>query len=162
MSRNTQRLHEWFLVAAASGIIVTGIIASLIAGMALLSIVVSDEGGDDADMAATAAIGIGIALVAGGLLRSVHNRHQRWLKSATTDATGHSSQPPRAVRQASRLLPTDARNEYLEEWTAWMLDLRANGTPPVRRWIELLSIVLIAAPRLAIILRAAARQAVDR
>ncbi len=161
MSRNPQRIHEWSLVAAASGIIVTGITASLLVALALLGIVMSDEGGDGDD-AAMAAIGTGVALAAGGLLRSVHNLHQRWLKSATTDATGHPPQPPRAVRHASRLLPADARNEYLEEWTAWMLDLRTNGTPPIRRWIELLSIVLVAAPRLAIILRAAARQAVDR
>ncbi|QFZ18819.1 hypothetical protein [Saccharothrix syringae] len=68
----------------------------------------------------------------------------------------------RIVTGASRLLPADAEEEYREEWAAWMLDLRADGTPPVHRWVELLSIVLIAAPRLAITLRLAARRAVDR
>jgi len=70
--------------------------------------------------------------------------------------------PSRAVSGASRLLPADVRGDYHEEWAAWMLDLRADGTPRLRRWIELLTIVLIAAPRLAIALRVAARRAVDR
>ncbi|MFJ6669601.1 hypothetical protein ACIQMJ_00670 [Actinosynnema sp. NPDC091369] len=43
-----------------------------------------------------------------------------------------------------------------------MLDLRADGTPRARRWIELLGIVLFAAPGLAITLRTSARRAVDR
>ncbi|KOX29421.1 hypothetical protein ADK67_10820 [Saccharothrix sp. NRRL B-16348] len=66
------------------------------------------------------------------------------------------------IAGASRLLPADARREYREEWAAWMIDLRADGTPRVRRWIELLSIILVAAPRLAITLRTTARRAVDR
>jgi hypothetical protein len=67
----------------------------------------------------------------------------------------------RALLGASRLLPADVRNEYFEEWAAWMADLRADGTPRIRRWLELLSLVLIALPRLAIGL-AARRRAVDR
>jgi hypothetical protein len=63
------------------------------------------------------------------------------------------------VRGAAHLLPAEVRDEYLEEWSGWMLDLRAEGTSRVRRWIEL---VTIAAPRLAVMLRLAARRAVDR
>lgn len=66
------------------------------------------------------------------------------------------------IAGASRLLPADARREYREEWAAWMRDLRTDGTPRVRRWIELLSIILIAAPRLAVTLRTSARRAADR
>ncbi|MEU0529215.1 hypothetical protein [Amycolatopsis tolypomycina] len=69
----------------------------------------------------------------------------------------------RALSCAGRLLPAEVRDEYCEEWAAWMADLRANGTPRVRRWLELLSLMLIAVPRLVIGLRwAAARRAVDR
>jgi hypothetical protein len=65
--------------------------------------------------------------------------------------------------RVGRLLPAEVRDEYCEEWAAWMADLRADGTPRVRRWMELLSLMLIAAPRLAIGLRwAAVRRAVDR
>ncbi|MGX7827449.1 hypothetical protein ACTG9Q_20425 [Actinokineospora sp. 24-640] len=81
-------------------------------------------------------------------------------RSAITE-TRRSLRSSRAVTGASRLLPVEVRDEYHEEWAAWMSDLRADGTPRVRRWIELLTIVLIAAPRLAVTLRAAARRAVD-
>lgn len=69
--------------------------------------------------------------------------------------------PSRVVTGASRLLPADARDEHREEWAAWMLDLRTIGTSPIRLWDELFTI-LIAALRLAITLRLAARRAVDR
>nr|CEL23486.1 hypothetical protein [Kibdelosporangium sp. MJ126-NF4]CTQ89100.1 hypothetical protein [Kibdelosporangium sp. MJ126-NF4] len=68
----------------------------------------------------------------------------------------------RALAIASRLLPHDVRDEHLEEWTAWLLDLRRNGTPRVRWWVELLSLVLVAAPQLAVVLRMRTGREVDR
>ncbi|MFC5098121.1 hypothetical protein [Amycolatopsis plumensis] len=68
-----------------------------------------------------------------------------------------------AFGSVGQLLPAEVRDEYREEWAAWMADLRADGTPRLRRWMELLSLVLIAVPRLAISLRwAAVRRAADR
>ena len=54
------------------------------------------------------------------------------------------------------------RDEYVDEWQAWMCDLREAGEPWYRRLAELLSIVVIAAPRLAVTLRLGLRRAVDR
>jgi hypothetical protein len=69
----------------------------------------------------------------------------------------------RAFGRIGRLLPAAVRDEYCEEWAAWMADLRADGTPRVRRWLELLSLMLIAVPRLAVGLRwAALRRVVGR
>lgn len=59
------------------------------------------------------------------------------------------------------LLPTEARKAYVEEWAAWLYDLRQEGTPWYRRLVELLSIVLIAAPKLAVMLRLGRRRVVD-
>jgi hypothetical protein len=69
----------------------------------------------------------------------------------------------RVFSRVGWLLPGNVREEYCEEWDAWMADLRADGVPRVRRWLEMLSLALIAVPRLAIGLRVAAvRRAVDR
>ncbi|MBB5960440.1 hypothetical protein FHS29_007064 [Saccharothrix tamanrassetensis] len=93
---------------------------------------------------------------------AIGSRYPRRAEGVTTGTGKHSLRSCRSIVGASRLLPAHARDEYQEEWTAWMLDLRAAGTPRARRWTELLTIILIAAPRLAIILRTAARRAVDR
>ncbi len=69
------------------------------------------------------------------------------------------SHVPWPVRCASRLLPADVRHEQLEEWANWMLVLREQGMPRIQRWIELLTIILIAAPELAILLRKSANKA---
>jgi hypothetical protein len=58
-----------------------------------------------------------------------------------------------ALRGAARLLPARVRQDYLEEWQAWLADLRDEGQPWYRHLVELLSIVLIAGPRLAVRLR---------
>ncbi|MBW4716693.1 hypothetical protein [Saccharothrix obliqua] len=81
----------------------------------------------------------------------------RGASTAIGSASSRTEQSPEssAVAVVSRLLPADVRDEYREEWTAWMLDLRACGTPRGRRWIELLTILNAA-------LRHAARRVVDR
>jgi len=56
-------------------------------------------------------------------------------------------------RLAGQLLPAAVRDDYVEEWQAWLNDLHAASEPWHRRLAELLSIVLIAAPRLAVTLR---------
>jgi hypothetical protein len=68
----------------------------------------------------------------------------------------------RVVENAARLLPPSARETYLEEWTTWLQDLRTNGAPWHRRLAEVLSIVFVAAPRLALTLRWFPRRPVDR
>jgi hypothetical protein len=65
------------------------------------------------------------------------------------------------VKAAGRLLPAAARDGHVEEWQAWLHDLRESGEPWYRRLAELLSIAVVAIPRLAIILRLRRRQAVD-
>jgi PadR family transcriptional regulator, regulatory protein PadR len=67
-----------------------------------------------------------------------------------------------ALRVASRLLPHIARDEHLEEWTMWMMDLRTEGTSWPRRLVEVVSIMLVAAPCLAVTLRLNRRRAMDR
>ncbi|GAA2679843.1 MULTISPECIES: hypothetical protein [Actinosynnema] len=69
--------------------------------------------------------------------------------------------PSRSIRAAVCLLPAQVKDRYLEEWAGWMLDLRVDGTPRLRRWSELLKIVLIAAPKIAIARRFGAGRAVD-
>jgi hypothetical protein len=59
----------------------------------------------------------------------------------------------RAVHAAARLLPPTVQDEYVEEWTAWLRDLRAGGARWPKIVVEVLSIVLVAAPRLAMTLR---------
>jgi hypothetical protein len=66
-----------------------------------------------------------------------------------------------SVTLASFLLPVTVRHDYIEEWQAWLRDLRISGEPWHRRFVELLSIVLIAAPKLAIAHRLWRRRAVD-
>jgi hypothetical protein len=68
----------------------------------------------------------------------------------------------RVVETAARLLPPSARDAYLEEWTAWLQDLRTEGAPWHRRLSEVISIVLVAAPRLALTLRWFPRGPADR
>ncbi|WP_433264552.1 hypothetical protein ACQPZF_35390 [Actinosynnema sp. CS-041913] len=92
----------------------------------------------------------------------VHRRHLSRAESIEAYDGRRSPRPSRAITGASRLLPADVRDEYREEWAGWLLDLRAGGAPRTRWWIELLSIVFIAAPRLAVILRSAAYRKVDR
>jgi len=121
------------------------------------------------DFAAVAAVVAAVVTAAVDVVASVADSGSsgRNLKAVATtrDVTSgarRSSWSSRAVAGVSRLLPVEVRDEYCEEWAAWMSDLRVDGTPRVRRWIELLTIVLIAAPRLAIALRLATRRAVDR
>lgn len=104
-----------------------------------------------------------VSLTVVSVIVSAVNRLARVRARATvTKAGGRRPALPRAARGAARLLPASARDEHREEWAAWIIDLRAAGTPRRRRWAHLLTIVLIAAPRLAITLRLAARRAVDR
>lgn len=70
-----------------------------------------------------------------------------------------AARPPRLatrdamVRGAGRLLPATVRQEHVEEWRSWLRDLREAGEPRRRRLVEMLSILFVAAPRLAVILR---------
>ena len=66
-----------------------------------------------------------------------------------------------ALEWAGRLLPDAMAEEYIEEWRAWLSDLQEAGEPWYRRMVELLVIVLVAAPRLAIICRLGPRRTVD-
>jgi hypothetical protein len=61
------------------------------------------------------------------------------------------------LRKAARLLPAADREEYVEEWRSWLWDMRETGQPWYRRLVELLYIVVIATPRLAITLRLSRR-----
>lgn len=88
-------------------------------------------------------------------------------RGSETSAAGRDAssgkQRCRILSSVGRLLPVEVRDECCEEWAAWMADLRSDGTPRVRRWLELLSVVLIAVPRAVFGLRVAAvRRAVDR
>lgn len=65
----------------------------------------------------------------------------------------HRSTGGSALEWAGRLLPEAMAEEYIEEWRAWLADLQEAGEPWYRRTAELLVIVLVAAPRLAIICR---------
>jgi hypothetical protein len=68
----------------------------------------------------------------------------------------------RVVGAAVRLLPPNVRDDYLEEWAAWLQDLRANRVPWHRHFGEVTSIVFVAAPRLALRLRLFPRRPPDR
>jgi hypothetical protein len=59
----------------------------------------------------------------------------------------------RALVASALLLPACERQEYLAEWRAWSLDMRKEGAPWHRQWIEILSLILVAAPCLAIRIR---------
>lgn len=74
---------------------------------------------------------------------------------------GGSSASGLTLRQAANMLPAFAREHYLEEWRAWLSDLRDAGVPWYRRLAEWLSIVLIGMPRLAVMLRLGSRRTVD-
>lgn len=67
----------------------------------------------------------------------------------------------RAIRVAARLLPTSARADYIEEWQSWMYDLSRERVPWHQRLIELLSVVFVAAPAMAVRLRRARPRASD-
>lgn len=76
---------------------------------------------------------------------------------------GAEARRSRAFSRVGRLLPAGVRDEYCEEWAAWMADMRVNGTPRIQRWLELLSLALVAVPKLAVSLRwASMRRAVER
>jgi hypothetical protein len=66
-----------------------------------------------------------------------------------------------ALKWAGWLLPDTMKEDYIEEWRAWLSDLRQAKEPWYRRTAELLVIVLVAAPRLAIICQLAPRKTVD-
>ncbi|WP_146174721.1 hypothetical protein [Umezawaea tangerina] len=84
------------------------------------------------------------------------------LRDRVASAAIPSDSTRRNFRGAARLLPTAVRDEYQEEWAGWMQDLRESGVPRLQRWLEHLTIILIAAPKLAITLRRAARRAADQ
>jgi hypothetical protein len=73
----------------------------------------------------------------------------------------HRSTGGSALEWAGQLLPDVIREDYIEEWQAWLSDLQQAGEPWYRRLAELLVIVLVAAPRLAIICRLGPRRTVD-
>ncbi|MBV9139351.1 MAG: hypothetical protein JO115_00230 [Pseudonocardiales bacterium] len=73
----------------------------------------------------------------------------------------HRSTGGSALKWAGRLLPDAMKEDYIEEWQAWLSDLHQAGEPWYRRTAELLVIVLVAAPRLAIICRLNPRKTVD-
>jgi hypothetical protein len=83
--------------------------------------------------------------------RNAHFRSQRVRRS-----TGGS-----ALDWAGQLLPDAIKEDYIEEWQAWLSDLHQAGEPWYRRTAELLVIVLVAAPRLAIICRLGPHRMVD-
>lgn len=80
---------------------------------------------------------------------------------AFTSRRVHRSTGGSALEWAGRLLPDAMAEEYIEEWRAWLADLHEAGEPWYRRLAELLVIVLVAAPRLAIICRLGPRRTVD-
>jgi hypothetical protein len=75
------------------------------------------------------------------------------LLASRLDDPGHGHMRDQALVAATRLLPTDARQNYLEEWQAWLWDLREEGASRYRRLIEMLSLILVAAPFLSVQLR---------
>ncbi|MDT8913592.1 hypothetical protein [Amycolatopsis sp. PS_44_ISF1] len=84
----------------------------------------------------------------------------------TRVSTGKTSRrgvaAPCLVTGAGQLLPAEVREQYCEEWAGWLADLREGGVSRARWWVEVLSIVLGAAPRLAVTLRWTARREADR
>ena len=68
----------------------------------------------------------------------------------------------RLAGAAARLLPPGARDEHLEEWTAWLRDMQVSRVPWHRYLGEVASIALVAAPRLALTLRRRPREPEDR
>lgn len=117
----------------------------------------------------TRPIGSVVAGSAGGGVNRLAARAAQVVAAEVVKAQGNAASHARrslrfsrAVTGAGWLLPAHVRDQYREEWAAWMSDLRADRTPRIQRWIELLTLVLIAAPRLAVTLRVDARRAGDR
>lgn len=95
-------------------------------------------------------------VVTSGVVGVVRERRGSVRSRSERRTTGGS-----ALEWAGRLLPDAMAEEYIEEWRAWLADLHEAGEPWYRRMAELLVIVLVAAPRLAIICRLGPRRTVD-
>lgn len=87
--------------------------------------------------------------------------------AAFAGVVGYALSRPRSrvgglmMSQAGRLPLQAVRAGYLEEWQGWLYDLREQGEPWYRRLIEVLSIVFVAAPWLAVTSRLGRRKVVD-
>jgi hypothetical protein len=132
-----------------------GVVIGLVVGLVVVGGLVIDAGslvgsliGGPVGVVAGVGVGVGLGLVVGVVGRSYPTKAARRAMSGQTAG----------LRGVSRLLPTHARQDYLEEWQAWLVDLREQCTPWYRRLLEVLGIVLIATPRLAVQLRLAGRQ----
>jgi hypothetical protein len=78
------------------------------------------------------------------------------------DRENSSGRPGRkTVQRMGRMLPATVRSTYVEEWQAWLLDLREQDERWYRRLAEWLSIVFVAAPYLVVMLRLGRRKAVE-
>lgn len=133
-------------------------LAALATALATLVAVVSvGVGGRDGFLSALAGTLAGGA--ASGVAVVVTVIRDRWTGSA--DGNERHGAGATVVRQAGRMLPSTVRGTYVEEWRAWLWDLREQREPWYRRLGEVLSIVFIAVPRLAVILRLGSQKAVD-
>jgi hypothetical protein len=144
-------------VAAVGGVIaVVGIAA--IGGVVVAGSVV---GGDAVVGIAAITAAVGLVVVVGGVIAAaaadaVREKHESVRSRRERRISGGS-----ALEWAGRLLPDAMAEEYIEEWQAWLADLQEAGEPWSRRMVELLVIVLVAAPRLAIICRLDSRRTAD-
>ena len=111
-------------------------------------------GADTSVVIAVAVAAVAAVVVAG--VGKVRERRGRVRSRSGRRTTGGS-----ALEWAGRLLPDAMAEEYIEEWRAWLADLHEAGEPWYRRLAELLVIMLVAAPRLAIICRLGPRRTVD-
>lgn len=163
MPTKNQPIPRWVCVP---GVVI--FVGMLVAGILLGVAAAGDNGGTATTTGATDGVaatgGVAVAVIAviativvGGIVGVIDLARTR-----TTKPHGRRTALSRATHGAARLLPIAVRHDYQEEWEAWLLDLRAVGTPRTQRWVHLLTIVLIAAPQLAITLRMVARRAMDR
>jgi hypothetical protein len=160
------RLAEAVRVFVAAVVIATtgGVVAALavaVAGVAVVGLVNA--------LANLAVVAIGAGIVATVAISifaviSLITADIGFLRVISQIASGLRDQGRVAgvsVREPGWLLPATVREEYMEEWRAWLHDMSEAGEPWHRRLIELLVLVLVAAPRLAFILRLSRRRAVD-
>ena len=144
------------------GVLVVGVLVFAAVGVLVLAAAADGGGGGGAatvgDVVATT---VGVVLGAAGVVLAGVGAAGYVLANRRTSGRRQRDTGPVALRLATWLLPSEARQDYAEEWRRWLLELREAGEPRYRRLIELLTILLVAAPHLAVILRLGRRRAMD-
>lgn len=105
-------------------------------------------------------VGVDGVVTVGGIVIG-HIEAVKAVRNAGLTGTDRRYASGSALGKTGLLLPAADREEYVEEWRSWLWDMREAGQPWYRGVVEVLSIVLIATPRLAVTLRLSARRRVD-